>query len=217
MNSSTEGTLFKVCSKCKIEKEANTNYFSKHKGRKYGLASQCKECRKKLDAERYKNERESILEQKKEYYQENKEKVRARQNSYYYTNIDDCKRREREWRKSNHHVKRTINERRRTMERKLPSTLTADEWEDIKVIFNDSCAYCGMSEKEHLMVNNERLHQEHFIPLLKGGTHDKNNIIPSCRSCNSSKLNHSFEEWYPKWKYYNENRKNKILSHLSTC
>ena len=217
MNNNTIEVKMKVCSKCGVEKELNTDNFSRHKGHKDGFNTQCKECRRKLDAERYKKKRDEILKQKKTYYQENKEKVKERQKNYYHKNVEDCKRREKVWRKNNPHKKRTINERRRTRERKLPTTLTAKEWKDIKAIFNNSCAYCGMSEKEHLKVNGELLHQEHFIPLLKGGTHDKSNIIPSCRSCNSSKSNHLFNEWYPKQKYYDKEKERKILRYLSTC
>ena len=209
-------TKMKVCSKCGIKKRADTDNFSRHRGRRDGFATQCKECRRKLDAERYKKKRDDILKQKEIYYQENKEKIKERQNNYYYDNVEDCKRRERSWRKNNPHIKRTINERRRTMELKLPSTLTAEQWKDTKMFFNNSCAYCGMSEKEHLKVNRELLHQEHFIPLVKGGTHDKNNIIPSCRSCNSSKFNYSFNEWYPKYRHYDKEKEQKILMHLST-
>lgn len=208
--------MTKVCSKCGMEKELSTDNFSRHSYSKDGFNSQCKECRKKIDAERYKQERDKILEQKKMYYQENKKAIKKRQKNYYYENMEDCKQRERNWRISNPDARRVINERRRTREFALPSTLTEKEWKAIKKAFGNTCAYCGMSEKEHLKINGELLHQEHFIPLLKGGAHEKKNIIPSCRSCNSSKASKDFDEWYPKQEYYNEDRKIKILSHLNS-
>lgn len=75
----------KVCSSCKIEK--NFSCFSKDNGRKSGLSSACKECRKKI-CERYRNKNIEILRKKgrekdpkkrkvqsKKYYKFNKEKV----------------------------------------------------------------------------------------------------------------------------------------------
>ncbi len=206
----------KVCSKCGIEKELNTDNFCKHRGRKDGFDTECKECKRIRDAERYARERSSISEQKKKYYQKNKDAIKERQIKYYSENTELCRKRERRWRLNNPNARRVINERRRTRELELPSTLTSEQWGDIKAAFNHSCAYCGMSEKEHLKINGELLHQEHFIPLLKGGAHEKKNIIPSCRSCNSSKANKDFDEWYPKQEYYNEDRKIKILSHLNS-
>ena len=58
------------------------------------------------------------------------------------------------------------------------------------------------------------LEQEHFIPLSKGGGYSMGNIIPACRACNASKSDKDFFEWYPEYKYYSEERENKILDFL---
>lgn len=207
--------MTKKCGTCKIEKEINADNFAKRKNSKDGFDSQCKECKRKYDLERYKIKRMDILKQKKEYYGVNKGEIIERQLDYYYENQKECRQREKEWRKNNPHKRRVINERRRTRERNLPSTLDAKEWIETKTYFDNACAYCGLSEERHLERFGELLHQEHFIPLLKGGTHDKGNIIPSCRSCNSSKANNDFNEWYSNQECYSEERKIKILNHLN--
>jgi 5-methylcytosine-specific restriction endonuclease McrA len=40
------------------------------------------------------------------------------------------------------------------------------------------CYYCGLERK---------LTQDHVVPLSKGGSHSKDNVVAACRSCNSSK------------------------------
>ena len=42
----------------------------------------------------------------------------------------------------------------------------------------------------------------------------KDNIIPICGSCNSSKCNKDFEEWYKTKDFYSEFRKQKIYEYL---
>lgn len=58
-------------------------------------------------------------------------------------------------------------------------TLTREQWQEIKQNFGHACAYCGKVL--------ERLEMDHVIPLSKGGTHTKENIVPACRKCNAKK------------------------------
>jgi len=57
-------------------------------------------------------------------------------------------------------------------------SLTSEEWESVLEAHNYRCNYCGI--KTELTV-------DHIIPISKGGKHNKENVTPSCRSCNSSK------------------------------
>src|SRR5690606_38223949 len=92
-------------------------------------------------------------------------------------------------------------------ESKLDSNLTQEQWEQCLESFNNSCAYCG--------TNDEVMCREHFIPVIKGGEFSKNNIIPCCVSCNSSKRDRDFFEWYPTKDFYSKQRENKILKYLN--
>jgi 5-methylcytosine-specific restriction endonuclease McrA len=58
------------------------------------------------------------------------------------------------------------------------STLTKQEWADILLKHNYSCAYCG---------SNEKIELDHVIPISKGGTHTHDNVLPACRKCNATK------------------------------
>ena len=59
--------------------------------------------------------------------------------------------------------------------------LTRAKWEEIKAAHNWLCVYCGSKPAQLTM--------DHVIPLSKGGSHTKGNIVPACKSCNSSKGN----------------------------
>ena len=61
--------LYKVCTKCKKELPATTEYFSVDSG-KYGLKSQCKECQKKYSSEH----KEHIAEYGKQWNENNRER-----------------------------------------------------------------------------------------------------------------------------------------------
>ena len=71
------------------------------------------------------------------------------------------------------------NHRRRSKEHSLPATLTRAQWEAIKAAYKGLCAYCGKKPT--------RLTQDHVVPLVKGGSYTKENIVPACFFCNRSK------------------------------
>lgn len=88
----------------------------------------------------------------------------------------------------------------------LVADYTYLQWVKTKKVFNNKCAYCGV---EHT------LSQDHFIPLCEGGGYTRNNIIPVCHMCNSSKRNLDFFEWYPQQEFYSKDREEKILNYLN--
>ena len=83
---------------------------------------------------------------------------------------------------------RRHTQRHRAVVGGLPSTLTENEWQDTLDFWFHQCAYCGSEEK---------LTQDHTIPSSKGGGYTKENIVPACGSCNSSKHNRSLRDWLP--------------------
>lgn len=58
-------------------------------------------------------------------------------------------------------------------------SFTQTEWEAIKAAFGDSCAYC--------LTTGVPLEIEHMQPLVNGGAHSRDNIVPACSTCNKSK------------------------------
>lgn len=58
--------------------------------------------------------------------------------------------------------------------------LTPEDWELLQVAWDFRCAYC----RRYPIL----LTQDHIVPLSKGGQHTVENVLPACKSCNSSKF-----------------------------
>lgn len=97
--------------------------------------------------------------------------------------------------------------RRRARIRNSPiNDYDVNDWIACLSHFESSCAYCG-SEGE--------LHQEHVVPLFKGGSNTKSNVVPSCPSCNWSKKTMMLGNWYPKQTFYDKEREEKIYKWMN--
>lgn len=51
------------------------------------------------------------------------------------------------------------------------------------------CTYCGVSGVD--------LHCDHVVPYSRGGATSAENLVASCKPCNSSKKDRTPEEWRP--------------------
>lgn len=47
------------------------------------------------------------------------------------------------------------------------------------------CHYCGQTASE----------PDHFVPLARGGLHCRDNVVPACKPCNSSKCASLPHQW----------------------
>ena len=154
-----------------------------------------------LEAREYRKRVEETLRLKyssSEY--KDKKKRYVKENAYRFKEY------RKQWRLQNKDKAVAIRQRRRTKAKSLPSTLTIAQWEDAKLHFNNKCAYCGKEKP---------LSQDHFIALSNGGGYTKDNIVCVCKSCNSSKNNKNFFEWYPEQAFYSKSREKKILKYLN--
>ena len=138
----------------------------------------------------YADNRTELLEQKQRYYLKNREQIMIKIKKYN---------------KDNPELGNKINQKQKARKLLLPNTLTIIQWEIIKNDFSNRCAYCGKEKP---------LAQEHFLALSKDGEYTTNNIIPSCRNCNSSKKDKDFFIWYPKFRHYNKKREKFVLTYL---
>jgi hypothetical protein len=97
----------KICSKCKIDKD--TCEFYNEKNKKNGLSTYCKLCTINKTKEYYKNNRDIILENtkeyrskyNKEYYLKNKIKESIRNKNYRDTNPEKVKESSNKWKRNN--------------------------------------------------------------------------------------------------------------------
>lgn len=90
--------------------------------------------------------------------------------------------------------KYVVNNRERIRERLRASKLKRREvegfhsfqdWITLLKEYENRCFYCN--DKMTKYVGPKQRTRDHIIPLAKGGTDDIDNIVPACRSCNSSK------------------------------
>lgn len=123
--------------------------------------------------------------------EEVRERLRAYRQTKHYQEMQ-----RRYWDSLEGKAKRARNDHKKRIRKiSVPTTLTAEEWEQIKKQFKSRCIYCG--EKKPLT-------HEHIIPLSRGGGFTKDNILPACKECNSRRGNRKMllellaEPCYPK-------------------
>ena len=109
----------KICTKCKIEKTYDNFHKSKHS--LGGVRSICKECRK-FEKIEY-NQRDYVIEKKRDYYQKHKEEIRERLTTYYWSLTSQY-----------HEYKK------RAKKKKMDFEISK---EDSKLFYNTNCYYCG--------------------------------------------------------------------------
>ena len=156
----------------------------------------CKRCGVKTTQKNYDLDRRKVLNYG---YYHNDEEYRLRQIAYAQT--PEYKENAAEWRRKNPEKCREYTQKHRIHD------ITDAEWRKELEVFNYECAYCGIVEKESLKIHKQKLHKEH---IDNKGYNDLRNASPACRSCNSSKHEDSLDEWYPKQKFFTQERYNKI-------
>lgn len=171
----------------KVYREENKDIISEHK-KEYRL--------KNLEVVREKNNA---------YKKENRKALAEKQKEYYQTNREDILTRRRIAHKESTDIARGYKQKRKALKNNTAATLTSIQWKSIKTIFDNRCCYCGKEKP---------LEQEHFQALSKNGEYTINNIIPACRSCNSSKKDKDFFEWYPRHENYSKKREQFLLDFL---
>ncbi len=199
----------KKCTKCEETYPATEEFFykqkthTKKKGSFYKLSSWCKPCTiknsfqwaKSIDPERRKeyfkkcDSQQYRKELKREYSKKQKE------SGYYKQYQEDNKDKFSGYGKN----------RRMNKEHEISET----EWFECLDFFNNSCAYCGISEGEAYEKYDQLLHKEH---VDHDGANDITNCVPSCKGCNASKHLFSLNEWYNDDNpIYSKRRYNRIV------
>ena len=185
-------------------KEYYKKYYQKNKEHLLGYSKKYNTEHKEQIKEYYKKWVENNSDKKKKnnkrYYENNLKKIKERNKQYFQEHKENLEEYLTQWRKKNNYCslwKRTekgrannqrSNSKRRARLREIINTLTSEEWLDILTQHNFKCAYCG---KE--LINSFDTTRDHIIPISKGGNNTKENIVPSCRSCNSKKYNKILE------------------------
>ncbi len=80
---------------------------------------------------------------------------------------------------------RATRRRKHRMDRAVHD-LTDAQWAALQDIWA-GCAYCGES--------NGRLQRDCVLAISRGGRYTLDNVVPACRSCNTSKCNDEVTVW----------------------
>ncbi len=175
----------KRCSRCGNVKPADAfRVVPRKRATAIALYGKCRECERESTREQSIKNRERVRDSQRAYRERSGESLREEERATYWENPDKFRAKTSAWRRSNPDKRRAqtkvAHARRRgarAVAREL--LLTEAQWLELIEEFGGCCAYCGSSSRA--------LTRDHVIPVSKGGTHTKDNIVPACRSCNSSK------------------------------
>ena len=165
-------------------KEYNKQYRIENKERRNKKSKQWREDNPEKRKEYGEQWLKDNPEYSKQYYQKNKERMDKQHKQWKKDNPKNIKKTQKKYFKTD--KGKATSQRghynRRAKELKCINTLTAQEWINILKEYKFKCAYCG---KEFNLFDKPE--KEHVIPISKGGNNVKENVVPSCRSCNSKK------------------------------
>jgi hypothetical protein len=69
---------------------------------------------------------------------------------------------------------------------RVDNDLSTEQWSALKTAWG-GCAYCGATDRA--------LQRDCVLALSRGGRYTLLNIVPACRSCNTSKCNDEVTSW----------------------
>lgn len=150
--------------------------------------------------------RERHLESNRRWREVNREHALRKDREYHWNNRETILAKNRERYRQNPEKYKMWATKRYHRVRELPFTLTEAEWGSIRNKFGERCAYCGQTGP---------LHKEHFIPVARGGGFVYENILPACPTCNLSKRDREFHEWYRQQHFYCRSREQTVLAHVN--
>lgn len=174
----------RTCTNCGDEKPLND--FFRHKASRGGYLSRCKTCVKADNQAYYRKNRSRIIDQQRAYVRANAELTQERHRSAHQRRRQDPEwvEKQREYNRNygRANPKKRLEAQRRRLQRiaNAPvSDFTKKQWESLKRVYRNRCAYCSRELG--------KLHTDHVIPLFHRGEHSARNIVPSCGPCNMKK------------------------------
>ena len=179
------------------------------KSLRYTKTRQCIRC-----MEEYR-ERDDYKESRKLHYEANKERIQARNKENYFKHREERNRKSMEyWRRTKDTPRQQMRMRRGKARRRAAladahkSRYTSQDAIARMKEFDDSCCYCQKP------LQLKTLCLDHFHPIFRGGPDVISNIVPTCRSCNSSKGALPPEQWYFAQPFANQKHWSRIVKAL---
>lgn len=144
----------------------------KVRGEKFG-----KRRRKKTDAEILATKRAN----RRRYYERNRERINAAIRAKRLADPERFRRVDRARYIRDPEKRRHASLAQRAKRTGEPFYLSIENWQSLLAERSYRCFYCHVG----LTIRNRSL--DHKIPLVRGGTNDRENLVPACRSCNQRK------------------------------
>ena len=169
-----------LCKPCK--KEYDRQYVAKNKDRldkqksDYRKTPEAKALKAKYDKEYRDRNKKKIYDRQKKWVKENKERIKKQRKEYYRANKAKKAQYDEDYRKNNYDKRRVYEQKRRATKLNNGTFKILDK--EIKRLYDSPCAWCH---------SQDDITADHLVPLARGGAHSIGNLIPLCRSCNSSK------------------------------
>ena len=82
-----------------------------------------------------------------------------------------------------------VNDQVIKREKAAAREIRASRWWQNKIATNAVCYYCQKP------LSKEEATMDHILPLVRGGTSSKSNLVVCCKPCNNSKKDKFFDEW----------------------
>lgn len=187
----------KTCTRCKVEKPFVE--FGKNRRQKDGYHYWCKSCSKEYRrnysdyAEVRKENRLARIESEPGYHERLLSATREWDRTHPERRLEIGR---KYYRTHTYALSLKANLRRARILQAGREMISKDDWTKILETFEYRCAYCLQPENT---LKASKLTLDHFRPLAKGGTHTKDNVIPACLSCNSSKRDDLIFSWLPRF------------------
>lgn len=195
---------------------------------RYIKTGRCADCQKR----HYQDNRDRLLDYRRQYHQDNRErnherKRRNRANNpesgkrYYQENRDRIRQQQTERRDPERERERgkqyyrtpqgrdksfaRSRKRRAVKQSVLSHPYTSEELQDRFALFDNACAYCGVTGE---------LTIDHYKALSKGGHDLLWHIVPACDRCNKSKGDRELISWYVGQDFFSPHLFRKLLDNL---
>ena len=137
-----------------------------------------------------------------DYYLKNRDKINNYGRNFYQINKKRVLACHSKYRKDHPEIFATARAQRRALMIEAEGTFTPTEFSLKCENYNNVCVYCG---------EKKPLGPDHVMPLAKGGNNDIENILPSCKSCNSKKHTMNFGEFL---KLHSQEEQEEILTRV---
>lgn len=118
------------------------------------------------------------------WYAANREAQNAKRRAWAIANPEKRRAIRAKWQAKNRVKLAADAQRRRDIRRAGASVI---EMEAVMAAAEGLCTYCGHP--------SQALEFDHLTAITKGGTNSLDNLLPCCRTCNSSKGNRPAEDW----------------------